>query len=42
MATVAQIAGVTRDFRGRMLVRLRSRAETLLVSDMYSHRFRQM
>jgi DNA-binding LytR/AlgR family response regulator len=42
LVNVAQIAGVTRDVRGRMQVRLRSRAETLLVSDTYSHRFRQM
>jgi DNA-binding LytR/AlgR family response regulator len=36
------IAGITRDFRGRMLVKLKSRPETLLVSDSYTHRFRQM
>jgi DNA-binding LytR/AlgR family response regulator len=36
------IAGVTRDFRGRMLVKLKARAETLLVSDSYTHLFRQM
>ena len=36
------IAGVTRDFRGRMLVKLKSRPETLLVSDSYTHLFRQM
>lgn len=42
LVNVAQIAGVTRDFRGRMLVKLRKRDETLLVSDTYSHLFRQM
>ena len=34
-------AGVTRDFRGRMALRLTRRAETLSVSDSYSHLFRQ-
>ena len=33
---------VARDFRGRMLVKLKTRAETLLVSDSYTHLFRQM
>ena len=42
LVNVATIAGVTRDFRGRMLVKLRKRDETLLVSDSYSHLFRQM
>ncbi len=42
LVNVAMIAGVTRDFRGRMLVKLRKRDETLLVSDSYAHRFRQM
>lgn len=36
------IAGVTRDFRGRVLVKLKSRSETLLVSDAHTHLFRQM
>ena len=42
LVNAASIAGVTRDFRGRMLVKLKSRQETLLVSDSYTHRFRQM
>jgi DNA-binding LytR/AlgR family response regulator len=42
LVNVASVAGVTRDFRGRMLVKLRKRNETLLVSDTYSHLFRQM
>jgi DNA-binding LytR/AlgR family response regulator len=42
LVSVAAIAGVTRDFRGRMLVKLRKRDDTLLVSDTYSHLFRQM
>jgi DNA-binding LytR/AlgR family response regulator len=42
LVNASSIAGVTRDFRGRMLVKLKSRPETLLVSDSYTHRFRQM
>lgn len=42
LVNVAMIAGVTRDFRGRMLVKLRRRDESLLVSDTYAHLFRQM
>lgn len=42
LVNATSIAGVTRDFRGRMLVRLKARPETLLVSDSYTHRFRQM
>lgn len=36
------IAGVTRDFRGRVLVKLKSRSETLAVSEAHTHLFRQM
>src|SRR5207244_10693549 len=36
------IAGVTRDFRGRITVRLKTRAEKLAVSDAHAHLFRQM
>ena len=42
LVNAISIAGVTRDFRGRMLVKLKSRPETLLVSDSYTHLFRQM
>jgi len=42
LVNATSIAGVTRDFRGRMLVKLKARSETLLVSDSYTHRFRQM
>jgi DNA-binding LytR/AlgR family response regulator len=42
LVNASSIAGVTRDFRGRMLVKLKTRQETLLVSDSYTHRFRQM
>jgi DNA-binding LytR/AlgR family response regulator len=42
LVNASSIAGVTRDFRGRMLVKLKARQETLLVSDSYTHRFRQM
>jgi len=36
------VAGVTRDFRGRMMVKLKGRGETLHVSDSYTHLFKQM
>ncbi len=36
------IAGVTRDFRGRVLVKLKSRAEKLAVSEAHEHLFKQM
>ncbi len=42
MVNVASVAGVTRDLRGRMLVKLKGRSETLPVSDSYTHLFRQM
>lgn len=42
LVNATSIAGVTRDFRGRMQVKLKSRPETLLVSDSYTHLFRQM
>jgi DNA-binding LytR/AlgR family response regulator len=42
LVNAAAIAGVTRDFRGRMLVKLKKRDEALLVSDSNTHLFRQM
>jgi DNA-binding LytR/AlgR family response regulator len=39
---VRHIAGITRDYRGRLRVRLRERKETLAVSAPYAHLFRQM
>ena len=42
LVNAAVIAGVTRDFRGRMLVKLKSSGDTLLVSDTYTHLFKQM
>ena len=42
MVNVAAVAGVARDFRGRMLLKLKGRGETLQVSDSYTHLFRQM
>ena len=39
---VRHICGITRDYRGRLRVRLRQRKETLPVSAPYAHRFRQM
>jgi DNA-binding LytR/AlgR family response regulator len=42
LVNATAIAGVARDFRGRMLIKLKTRPETLLVSDTYTHLFRQM
>ena len=42
LVNVNAIAGVTRDFRGHLQVRLRQRKETLAVSESYTHLFRQM
>jgi DNA-binding LytR/AlgR family response regulator len=42
VVNVSRVAGVTRDFRGRMLVKLKDRNDTLQVSDSYTHLFRQM
>ncbi|GAB4477975.1 MAG: LytTR family DNA-binding domain-containing protein [Burkholderiaceae bacterium] len=42
LVNASAVAGVTRDFRGRMLVKLKRRNDTLLVSDSYTHLFRQM
>jgi DNA-binding LytR/AlgR family response regulator len=36
------VAGVSRDFRGRLLVKLKERSDTLQVSDSYAHLFKQM
>jgi DNA-binding LytR/AlgR family response regulator len=42
LVNVNVIAGVARDFRGHLVLRLKNRPETLAVSDSYAHRFRQM
>ena len=42
IVNVNAISGVTRDFRRRLRVRLRQRAELLPVSDPFVHRFEQM
>jgi DNA-binding LytR/AlgR family response regulator len=42
LVNVNCIAGVGRDFRGRLSVRLKGRPETLAVSDPYVYRFKQM
>ena len=42
VVNVAGIAGIARDYRGRLSIRLKQRPETLAVSDSYAHRFRQM
>ena len=42
IVNVSYIAGVTRDMRGHMALRLKKRSETLPVSDSYTHLFKQM
>jgi DNA-binding LytR/AlgR family response regulator len=42
IVNVSYIAGVTRDLRGHMALRLKKRSETLPVSDSYTHLFKQM
>lgn len=42
LVNVGAIAGVHRDFRGRLRVRLKDRKETLAVSEPYMHRFKHM
>lgn len=42
LVNVNAIAGVSRDFRGHLQVRLKQRKETLPVSETYAHLFRQM
>jgi DNA-binding LytR/AlgR family response regulator len=42
LVSVKSIAGVMRDFRGHLHVRLKERKETLPVSEPYLHLFRQM
>jgi DNA-binding LytR/AlgR family response regulator len=42
LVNVNAIAGVTRDLRGHLQVKLKQRAESLPVSESYTHLFRQM
>lgn len=42
LVNINAVAGVTRDFRGHMSVKLRQRKETLPVSEQYMHLFKQM
>jgi DNA-binding LytR/AlgR family response regulator len=42
IVNLAEVAGLQRDFRGRIQLRLKHRPETLPVSHPYSHRFHQM
>jgi DNA-binding LytR/AlgR family response regulator len=42
LVNVNSIAGVTRDYRGHLSIRLKHRPETLAVSDSYAWRFKQM
>jgi len=42
LVNVNFIAGIARDFRGHLALRLKKRTETLAVADSYAHRFKQM
>jgi DNA-binding LytR/AlgR family response regulator len=42
VVNVNAIAGVTRDFRGHLMVKLKQRSEVLPVAESYNHLFRQM
>jgi len=42
LVNAAAISGVTRDFRGQAHVKIRGKDETLVVSRIYSHLFKQM
>jgi len=42
IVNVSAIAGVSRDFAGRLFVKLKTRKETLPVSQLFAHRFKQM
>ena len=42
LVSVKQIAGVSRDVRGHLSVKLRQRPETLPVGENYAHLFKQM
>jgi len=42
LVNAAAIERIARDMRGRMLVHVKGRGDTLLVSDTYAHLFRQM
>jgi DNA-binding LytR/AlgR family response regulator len=42
LVNASAIASASRDFRGRLEVRLKGRPESLLVSESYAHLFRQM
>jgi len=42
LVNAGAIAGVTRDFRGQAHVKIRGKDETLVVSRIYSHLFKQM
>ncbi|TMH66966.1 MAG: response regulator transcription factor [Betaproteobacteria bacterium] len=42
LVNVGAIAGVHRDFKGRLRVRLKDRKETLAVSEPYTHKFKHM
>jgi DNA-binding LytR/AlgR family response regulator len=42
LVNAGAVAGVTRDFRGRLQIKLKEHADTLLVAESYAHLFKQM
>jgi DNA-binding LytR/AlgR family response regulator len=42
LVNASAIAGASRDFRGRLQLKLKQRSETLLVAESYAHLFKQM
>ena len=42
LVNAAAVAGVSRDFRGRMQVKLKESEDALIVAESYTHLFRQM
>jgi DNA-binding LytR/AlgR family response regulator len=42
LVNASAIAGASRDFRGRLQLKLKERSETLLVAESYAHLFKQM
>jgi DNA-binding LytR/AlgR family response regulator len=42
LVNAAAVAGVTRDFRGRLQIKLKASSDSLLVAESYAHLFKQM
>ena len=42
MVLIERLDRIARDMRGRMMVHVKGRSDTLLVSDTYAYLFRQM